>query len=260
MRNDRLQKLWLHMTLSSISCITITLCTANLAYGEATLTQDGEVYHLNADASDIIRDGMQSYKAQPGQVRLKTAKSLRYSSNYCTMGKYPIEYFEKRPIGSNRYVLELLNTATACSFRMEHPPEARDDEFIIYVGSTTFSGGYYGFSIHLKGKPFVPPSTCKVLNTPSLDFGTVLSTPASRTTPIRIECTGQSSVTMSVNNGKPLKDKSSGTTISFPTGANGLSRITCKRSCVLNVTGVMNPKPNKPGKYKWSVPITISYD
>lgn len=258
MRNDRLQKLWLHTALSTISCVT--MFSTNLAYGEATLTEQGGVYRLKAELSDVTRTGYQTYKAQPGQVRLKTAKSLRYSSNYCTMGKYPIQYFEQNPTISNRYIVELVNTATACSFRMEDRPEARDDEYIIYVGTTHYSGGYTGFSVHLKGKPFVPPSTCKVITTPSLDFGTVHSTPASQTTPIRIECTGESSVTMSVNNGKPLIDKNSGTTISFPTGANGTSRITCKRSCVLNVTGVMNPKPNKPGKYQWSVPITISYD
>lgn len=71
-----------------------------------------------------------------------------------------------------------------------------------------------------------------------------------------VECSRNSTITLSVNNGKGLSNPD-GSLINFY--YPGSHELPSNSPWVINILGSLEVVPSKPGFYSWSVPITVSF-
>lgn len=126
----------------------------------------------------------------------------------------------------------------------------------IYVG---VSSGQYLASIDLgPGSLESEPNQCQVYLEP-MTFGLVLpdTTPVAEAD-IQVSCSRDANVTVTTNGGRQFIDPASDAIISFidpPT----FVLSSCSEYCVVPIEGRMIKVPNRPGSYKWFVPVLVEY-
>ncbi|HGS4561877.1 TPA: hypothetical protein ACMDN4_000235 [Vibrio cholerae] len=135
----------------------------------------------------------------------------------------------------------------------------------VYVDDGHQSGGYPFNGLVIKHIPYEStpsvPSSCKSEVFNNINFGIINKQPNESSISaygiISTICENKASLTISVNNGQPLYN-SDGSTITF----NYEKYLQAEKEIPISIAiqGNLITPPQKPGAYKWYVPILINYE
>ncbi|ELF6832531.1 hypothetical protein RA808_003482 [Vibrio cholerae] len=225
----------------------------------------GNMKGVRLNASEIIS----VYPPQPSSARGPEVGSISIHTNNMASNEWltcknlgPKYTYKEWFRFWNSHAHELSEAVNSCmldySASISFIKNIKDTKILIRPINVT--GEPKGVVVALKYPPsrWGEPAHCKVYITSELDFGRLdisEQSQISTTGTINVECSFTTSVDISINRDNDLIT-ADGAKIQFSSALVPMS----EKNLFYDIKATMTKLPSQPGRYKWSVPITVQYN